>query len=279
MRDGFSILVTFLFFGFAALESAIAAEPKEKLVSVLSKEAPRCVRHASLCSWVRSEIRKSSDLETERSIIHRAAPLTQYYRSELRRHGLPAYYAIIPHIESRNNPLAVSPRGAVGVWQIMPDTARDLEMSIRGRDSRKNIVKSTQKIVLYLDRLHKRYDGDVVSVLAAYNWGPARVDNVLKINAGLISKKDLPPETLGYILNFFKSWTAIKTNKIDDLLSRLPNVSYLEIVKNPKHYSSVNPHDQNLIRMLNYSRGSGYHWLIPNDNFFRHYSGTYIYIK
>lgn len=77
--------------------------------------------------------------------------------------------------ESVFNPLARSPVGARGLMQIMPMTARRLKRSVREKhlaDPDVNIELGTK----YIKNLLKRYDGNLVYVLGAYNAGEARVE-------------------------------------------------------------------------------------------------------
>lgn len=88
--------------------------------------------------------------------------------------GLPAAFGTlvqsVAKVESGFNPKAVSPKGAIGVMQLMPDTARSLGAD--PKDTRQNIDAGAR---LLRDLLQK-YDGDVVKALAAYNAGEAAVD-------------------------------------------------------------------------------------------------------
>lgn len=77
--------------------------------------------------------------------------------------------------ESVFNPLARSPVGARGLMQIMPTTARRLKRSVREKhlaDPGVNIELGTK----YIKNLLKRYDGNLVYVLGAYNAGESRVE-------------------------------------------------------------------------------------------------------
>lgn len=72
--------------------------------------------------------------------------------------------------ESRRQADAVSPRGARGEMQLMPATARSL--GVDPSDGAENVRGGAA----YLSALLRRYDGDLIRALAAYNAGPAAVD-------------------------------------------------------------------------------------------------------
>jgi soluble lytic murein transglycosylase len=77
--------------------------------------------------------------------------------------------------ESVFNPLARSPVGARGLMQLMPTTAK----KIRRHVTDKSLVNPTINLELgtkYFKTLVKRYDGNLVYVLAAYNAGESRVE-------------------------------------------------------------------------------------------------------
>lgn len=71
--------------------------------------------------------------------------------------------------ESRFNQAAVSPKGARGVMQLMPGTARTL--GVDSSDARANIEGG----VMYLAQMLRRFEGDIPRALAAYNAGPEAV--------------------------------------------------------------------------------------------------------
>lgn len=81
-------------------------------------------------------------------------------------------------VESRFNPRAVSPVGAIGLTQVMPATARWMEPNI----TRQQLFEPETNLRLgfrFLNALLKTYDGDLRLALLAYNRGPATVDRLL----------------------------------------------------------------------------------------------------
>lgn len=74
-------------------------------------------------------------------------------------------------VESCYNPYAVSPKGAQGLMQLIPETAARFGVA-NSFDSSENIHGGTR----YLSWLMKRYDGDLNKAIAAYNAGEGAVD-------------------------------------------------------------------------------------------------------
>ena len=87
---------------------------------------------------------------------------------------------------------ATSPKGAMGLMQLMPDTARGLGVS-NAYNPEQNVMAGTR----YLKSLLDRYNGDVKLALAAYNWGMGNLER---------STGNLPEETRNYIARIMKSY-------------------------------------------------------------------------
>ncbi len=98
----------------------------------------------------------------------------------LTQYGLPKELKYLAVIESNLKSTAVSRVGAKGPWQLMPQTARDLGLTVnRTVDERKNYVKSTRAAALYLRDLYNEL-GDWLLVIAAYNTGTAKVNHAIR---------------------------------------------------------------------------------------------------
>ena len=106
--------------------------------------------------------------------LKQAAITGQYshiIRTAAERYSLdPDLIRAIIKIESAFNPYALSEKGAMGLMQLMPETAKEMQVEepFRARD---NIMGGSR----YLRKLLNRFDNDLHLSLAAYNAGPNRV--------------------------------------------------------------------------------------------------------
>lgn len=95
-------------------------------------------------------------------------------------YGLPKELKYLAVIESNLKTNARSWAGAVGPWQFMPSTGRNMGLRINRKvDERRNFVKSTHAASKYLNNLYQLY-GDWLLVIAAYNGGPGTVNSAIK---------------------------------------------------------------------------------------------------
>ena len=122
----------------------------------------------------------------------------------LAQHELPQQLAAIVAVESAGNPSALSPKGARGLWQLMPGTARRYGLRVDHRmDDRLDPLKSTHAAVRYLSDLYDMFQ-DWPLALAAYNAGENRLQSVIQKTgirrfSELARKQVLPRETLRYV--------------------------------------------------------------------------------
>lgn len=116
-----------------------------------------------------------------------------------RNYGLdPALLAAVIYAESRFDPNVESPAGAVGLMQLLPDTAKGIALRTGGtrfvlsdlRDPELNVRYGSW----YLNHLRDRYGGDVRLALAAYHAGQGNVDAWLEDGRGIAF-----PETEAYV--------------------------------------------------------------------------------
>ena len=96
------------------------------------------------------------------------------------KQGLPVELKYLAVVESKLKTTAVSKVGAMGMWQLMPATAKKLGLKVSGKiDERKYAWKSSAAAARYLQELYEIFD-DWLLVIAAYNSGPAPVLNAIK---------------------------------------------------------------------------------------------------
>ena len=179
--------------------------------------------------------------------IGNSTPLIRFYIGILQQENIPVDFAILPIIESGNNPKARSQKNALGLWQFMPDTAFEYNLSESDfNDDRTDVLKSTYAAVMYLKYLYSVFN-DWNLVLAAYNWGPNNVKKAL--NKGLYNEQDklnlnkLPAETKKYLVSFHAYNQAIKNRFNDPILSKYPDSEYILKIDHEQFssYLSQNP--------------------------------------
>ena len=167
-------------------------------VRLLAQQNPEAIREAMRASLARQQESVRVQAQAAAQAMHQASsgviametalstadhmfadcePLAEPVVNDLIRdaaqaHGLdPGLIREVARQESAFRPCAVSGKGALGLMQLMPGTARDLEVE-NPFDPRENITAGSRFLKFLLDR----YDGDIASALGAYNAGPARVD-------------------------------------------------------------------------------------------------------
>ena len=118
----------------------------------------------------------------------------------LRHYGIPEDFKYIPLLESGFNSRARSPRGAAGIWQFMPGTAREYGLKVgHGKDDRLNARKSTIAACKYLKELYGEFNNWTL-VAAAFNAGSPRVAKAInRKNKGNYFFMHFNRETASYV--------------------------------------------------------------------------------
>ncbi len=170
-----------------------------------------------------SAVRKYIDyyLENKWSPMSRVIGLSKFYfpifEQELINAGLPVELCALAIIESNLNPTISSRAGAVGLWQFMPSTGKNLGLEINSLvDERCDIILSTRAACKFLKHLYDTF-GDWALALAAYNAGPGRISRALARSGGAKTYwdiyYDLNAETRGYVPKFIAALYAYTYHK------------------------------------------------------------------
>ena len=138
-------------------------------------------------------------------VFKRSTPYLYYIVEELSKRNLPMELALLPFVESAYKTSATSSARAAGLWQFIPATGRRFNLKQNWWvDERRDVVKSTQAALDYLQLLYKMMDDDWFLALAAYNWGEASVRKAIKRNKARNKKTSylylkMPRETRYYV--------------------------------------------------------------------------------
>lgn len=124
--------------------------------------------------------------------------------TELEKRGMPTELALLPVVESAYNPLALSSAKAAGLWQFVPSTGKDFQLTQNWWvDERRDIVASTDAALKYLQAIYEMH-GDWQLALASYNWGENAVARAIANNKAAGKPTDymslsMPTETRYYV--------------------------------------------------------------------------------
>jgi membrane-bound lytic murein transglycosylase D len=171
--------------------------------AIVLADAPKIKLNSNAVKFVSDYAKKNDEaLEKIRERGDRYFPMMD---SIFSRYHLPLELKYLAAVESELKAKAVSRVGAVGPWQLMAPTARELSLKIRGKyDERTNYYKSTVAAAKYLRDLYREF-GDWLLVIAAYNSGPGKVQSAIKM-AGSHNfwrlQRFLPAETRGHVKRF-----------------------------------------------------------------------------
>jgi len=149
------------------------------------------------------------------------------FEDYIEKNNMPEGLKYLPIIESSLNPKAVSRRGAGGLWQFMPATAREVGLKINAQvDERSDPHKSTEAALKYLQKQYDRF-GSWALALAAYNCGSGNVSRALKRarNSDYWKmQRYLPAETRNYVPAYIAAGYMAEFFEQHDILPVYPDV-------------------------------------------------------
>ena len=231
---------------------------------------------------------KTIDLENfyTLNLIQSTTPSIKFYADLLLQAGLPIDLAIVPLLESGNNPRAQSSKDALGLWQFIPSTAEEwgLITSETPIDDRINVIKSTKTALRYFEYLYNEL-GDWNLALAAYNWGIGSVKRSINkglLKDGVINLDMLPLETRKYIIRFHHFNRLIRVHADGPRLGKYPDIPFLLMIQRKDLQSYLDKNNINHINKLVLEYINGYDvWglskvndniLVPTNTFLEFFS-------
>ncbi len=183
--------------------------------------------HAKIDQWVG---RLTTSLRGDFSVsLTRMDKYATMINAKLDAKQMPRELIYLAMIESNFNPNARSKVGAVGMWQFMSATARQLGLRVKGKtDERKNPAEATDAALTYLSDLHDRF-GSWYLAAAAYNSGAGTVSKALRKVTG---------KTQGTDADFFRILSSLP-RETQDYVPKL--IAAARVGSNPTEYGLVEP--------------------------------------
>ncbi len=170
-------------------------------------------------------------------VSERAGRYAWHIHQQLAERGMPAEIALLPIVESAYDPFAYSHGRAAGLWQFIPGTGKRFKLAQNWwYDGRRDVVDSTRAALDYLQYLHKRFDGDWLLALAAYNSGEGTVSRAIRRNRKLGKATDfwtlkLPRETRAYVPKLIALAQLIDDPETYAIkLADIPNRPYFQVI-------------------------------------------------
>lgn len=156
--------------------------------------------------------------------------------NELEKRGMPMELALLPMVESAFNPLAASPAKALGMWQFIPSTGRNYNLTQNWWiDQRRDVVASTNAALDYLQAIYDMH-GDWHLALASYNWGENAVGKAVARNQA----KGLPTDYLSLTMPGETRYYVPKLQALKNIINNpilfgialepIPNKPYFDTV-------------------------------------------------
>jgi membrane-bound lytic murein transglycosylase D len=199
---------------FASYHEAIGARMEDILNRAVAPELPRSESGAQRA--VQSPAPESTTLreyanrywrgreDNLRRALDRLGQIRPVLEGILESEGLPKSLVAVVLVESAADPLALSPKEARGLWQIIPATARQYGLTVGAqRDDRIHTERATRAAARLLRDLYEEFH-DWPLTLAAYNAGKQAVERAVQKSRAddfwtLSSQQLLPEETRNYV--------------------------------------------------------------------------------
>jgi len=187
-------------YGQAALYTFVDSQGVRHFTNVPSDTRAREVKPGAKWVYGTSRQQKKKKAQLVRHLPQKrpnASTIEEHIRRISLKHQVdPLLIKAIIKTESNFNPYAVSPHGAQGLMQLMPETAKELQVT-DPFDVYQNIAAGTRYFRSILDT----YRGDLQLSLAAYNAGPG--------NVARFGKVPHIPETMAYVrkvIQYYRSY-------------------------------------------------------------------------
>lgn len=156
-----------------------------------------------------------------------------FIMEEIDKRGMPMELALLPFVESAMNPVAMSSAKAAGLWQFIPSTGKQYNLSQNWWvDNRRDVSKATIAALDYLQRIYKMQGDDWFLALASYNWGEGSVGRAMKSNAARGLPTDylslnMPAETRNYVPKLIALKNIVmRAKELGLILPDAPNEPY-----------------------------------------------------
>lgn len=193
--------------------------------------------NATVYNKLQKSLKKHSYKHIQSNILHaKALKLFPIIEPILKAYGIPEDFKYLPLVESGLKE-GTSPKGAAGLWQFMPGTARTYGLRVNKKvDERKNVEKSTIAACRYLKDLYNEFNSWTLAA-AAYNNGSVKLERAIsKQSEDNYFMMKLNRETGAYVYSI---------------------IAMKEIIKKPKkhgyseYYAYVNTSPKNFIGTYN----------------------------
>lgn len=217
-------------------------------------KAPVVKMNYNATKFVKEYVKKNAFSLTK--VKERSDPFFTVIDSVFGLYDLPLQLKYLAVIESELKLKATSHVGAVGLWQLMPGTAKMLGLKVSNKyDERRLCYKSTRAAAKYLNTLYGQF-GDWLLVIAAYNSGPGYVYSAIKKSGSRNFwhlQRFLPAETRMHVKRFIGTHYFFEGEGSITTLTKAEAAEYLkafakfmEQATPTKEIETVSPQENNV---------------------------------